>query len=102
MINNKYVLTAAHCTDSRFQKQSMMVRILEHDRNSSLEAKTQEFKVKEIIRHTGYSTVNYNNDIALIRVDGEIKFDEIMRPVCLAEKGVYNFFWEYRENSVID
>ena len=71
----------------RFDKNSITVRILEHDRNSLFESKTEDFKVKEIIKHREYSTTNYNNDIALIKIDGEFKFDSRMRPVCLAERG---------------
>ena len=65
----------------------MGVRIMEHDRNTPTESSTQDFRVAEVVRHSGYSTVNYNNDIALIKIDGEIHFDNRMKPVCLAEKG---------------
>ncbi|KAJ8682239.1 hypothetical protein QAD02_018031 [Eretmocerus hayati] len=85
VINNKYLLTAAHCVDG-FQKQHITVRIMEHDRNVHNETVTQDFKVKEIYKHTSYSTTNYNNDIALMKIDGEFEFDHIMKPVCLAEK----------------
>lgn len=68
----------------------MSVRILEHDRNSTTETMTQDFRVQEIIRHSAYSTLNYNNDIALIKIDKEFKFDNKMKPVCLAEKGKQN------------
>ncbi|KAJ8687239.1 hypothetical protein QAD02_023033 [Eretmocerus hayati] len=85
VINSKYVLTAAHCVE-RFQKTYISVRILEHDRNSPNETFTQDFKAKEILKHQGYSTANYDNDIALIKIDGEIVFDNKIKPVCLAEK----------------
>ncbi|KAL7289319.1 hypothetical protein TKK_0017249 [Trichogramma kaykai] len=85
VINSKYVLTAAHCVD-RFSKSSISVRILEHDRNLTTESTTQDYRAKEVIKHVGYSTANYNNDIALIKIDGEFKFDHRMRPVCMAEK----------------
>ncbi|XP_058791263.1 trypsin-1-like [Phymastichus coffea] len=85
VINSKYVLTAAHCVD-RFQKGLIGVRILDHDRNSTLESKSQDFRVAEVIRHSAYSTVNYNNDIALLKLQGAIKFDKKMRPVCLPER----------------
>ncbi len=78
-------MTAAHCVD-RFQKTLMAVRIFEHDRNSTHESMTKDYRVQEIIKHGGYSTVNYNNDIALIKIDGEFEFDNKMKPVCLAER----------------
>ncbi|XP_025162329.1 trypsin-1 isoform X2 [Harpegnathos saltator] len=86
IINSLYAITAAHCIN-RFDPKLMMIRILEHDRNSTTESETQEFKVEKVIRHSGYSTVNYNNDIALIKLKRPIKFEGKMRPVCLAEAG---------------
>ncbi|XP_029172991.1 trypsin-1-like isoform X2 [Nylanderia fulva] len=86
VINSRYVLTAAHCID-RFDGSRMTVRIFEHDRNSTSESKTQDFKVEKIIKNSGYSTTNYNNDIALIKLTDSIKFQGSMRPVCLPEPG---------------
>ncbi|XP_024945977.1 trypsin-1 [Cephus cinctus] len=86
VINSRYILTAAHCVDG-FQRSKMGVRLLEHDRNTTTETQTQEFKIEQIIRHSGYSTVNYNNDIALLKVQGSLKFEGPLRPVCLPEFG---------------
>ena len=71
----------------RFDKNFITVRILEHDRNTTTESEVQNFKVSEIIRHGSYSTVNYDNDIALVKVEGEFKFKDGMRPACLPEGG---------------
>ncbi|XP_076621858.1 trypsin-1 [Colletes latitarsis] len=85
VINSRYVLTAAHCVD-RFDTNFMSIRILEHDRNSTSETETQTFKVEKVMKHSGYSTYNYNNDIALVRLDQPIRFEGKMRPVCLPER----------------
>ncbi|XP_016908556.1 trypsin-1-like [Apis cerana] len=85
VISSFYVVTAAHCVD-RFDSNLISVRILEHDRNSTTEAKTQEFRVDKVIKHGGYSTYNYNNDIALIKLKDAIRFEGKMRPVCLPER----------------
>ncbi|XP_043507555.1 trypsin-1-like isoform X2 [Frieseomelitta varia] len=86
VISSRYVLTAAHCVD-RFDPNLMSIRILEHDRNSTTESETQEFKVEKVIKHSGYSTFNYNNDIALVKLKDAIRFEGKMRPVCLPEQG---------------
>lgn len=65
----------------------MLIRILEHDRNSTTETEIQEFKVEKVIKHSGYSTYNYNNDIALVKLKDAIRFEGKMRPVCLPERG---------------
>ncbi|XP_014612565.1 PREDICTED: trypsin-1-like [Polistes canadensis] len=86
VINSRYVLTAAHCVD-RFDPSLMSVVILEHDRNSTTETQIQEYKVEQVIKHSGYSFVNFNNDIALIKLNRVITFEGLMRPVCLPDKG---------------
>ncbi|KZC09429.1 Transmembrane protease serine 6 [Dufourea novaeangliae] len=85
IINSRYVLTASHCVD-RFDPKLITVRILEHDRNSSSEAQTQTFKVDKVMKHSGYSTFNYNNDIALVRLQEPIRFVGKMRPACLPDR----------------
>ncbi|XP_047364650.1 trypsin-1-like isoform X1 [Vespa velutina] len=86
IINSRYVLTAAHCVD-RFDPSLMSVVLLEHDRNSTIESQVQEYKVEQVIKHSGYSIVNYNNDIALLKLNNIVMFKGLMRPVCLPEKG---------------
>ncbi|XP_017759429.1 PREDICTED: trypsin-1-like [Eufriesea mexicana] len=85
VISSRYVLTAAHCVD-RFDPNLMSVLLLEHNRNSTTEAETQLFQVEKVIRHSGYSTNNYNNDIALVKLKDTIRFEGKMRPVCLPER----------------
>ncbi|XP_017881913.1 trypsin-1-like [Ceratina calcarata] len=85
VINSRYVLTAAHCVD-RFDPNFISVKILEHDRNSTTETETQVFKAEKVIKHSGYSTTNYNNDIALVKLNDSIQFEGKMRPVCLPER----------------
>lgn len=75
----------------RFDASKMTVLILEHDRNTTAEAKTQEFKVEKTIKHSGYSTLNYNNDIALVKLKKDIAFRGSLRPVCLPERGNQRF-----------
>ncbi|KAG5333776.1 TRYP protein, partial [Acromyrmex heyeri] len=85
IINSRHVLTAAHCID-RFDVNKLIARILEHDWNSTGESKTQDFQIEKAIRHPSYSTTNYDNDIALLKLKDAIKFQDSMRPVCLPEK----------------
>lgn len=58
-----------------------------HNRNSTTDSRSVEYNVVNIIKHSGYSTTNYNNDIALLKIDGIIEFAGPMRPVCLPERG---------------
>lgn len=104
LINDLYVLTAAHCT-AGFRKEKMVVRFLEHDRALKNETVTVDRKIAEIIRHQRYNPGNYDNDIAMLKLDKRIDLssavkrlrddngstenedDKGIRPVCLPEKG---------------
>lgn len=76
----------------------MTVRILEHDRNTTTESETQEYKVESAIKHSGYSTLNYNNDIALIKLKDSITFQGTMRPVCLPEAGQFKYLVKFNSH----
>ncbi|CAH0723565.1 unnamed protein product, partial [Brenthis ino] len=107
VINDLYVLTAAHCT-SGFRKEKMTVRFLEHDRSTDNETKTIDRKVSSIIRHQRYNPGTYDNDIAILKLAERIDFstalkkrvrdyetenekDVGVRPVCLPTAGLsYN------------
>lgn len=68
------------------------MRLLEHDRSNDTEVKHIDFKVSKVIKHKGYSTKSYNNDIALLRMDTEgVEFgpNTGINPVCLPPAGVY-------------
>lgn len=86
LINDRYVLTAAHCV-SGFNKDRITVRLLEHDRSTTDESQTITKKVLRIVRHASYSSANYNNDIALMRLDGAVQMTTQLRPVCLPTPG---------------
>nr|XP_022902326.1 uncharacterized protein LOC111415067 [Onthophagus taurus] len=96
LINNRYVLTAAHCIRTL---KLTGVRLGEYDFNTNPDCivdrnKTKcapqhvDFDVseKDAIVHSGYSKQGIQNDIALIRLPREIKFTDAIGPVCLPSK----------------
>ncbi|GBP14593.1 Trypsin-1 [Eumeta japonica] len=77
-INDLFVLTAAHCAVS-FRKELITVRFLEHDRSSANETNTIDRKVVEIMSHPSYNSMNYDNDIALLKLDQRINFSNALK-----------------------
>ncbi|XP_019868222.1 trypsin-1 [Aethina tumida] len=87
LINNKYILTAAHCVNG-FSRERLTAVFLDHDRSNSFETKTISRKIKRIIRHRSYGQGGtYNNDIAILQLDNEVSVAGLLKPVCLPQTG---------------
>lgn len=44
---------------------------------------TVKRKVKRIIAHSGYNYLTYDNDIALMELDADVKLNQNIWPICL-------------------
>ncbi|KAI1305287.1 Coagulation factor XI [Halotydeus destructor] len=83
LINNRYIVTAAHCLQNH--EPDRLVVILGVSDFRSPVPETAVYNVDKIFCDTRYSpTDRYQKfDIALIRLDREVKFNENLLPVCL-------------------
>ncbi|KAL6422446.1 hypothetical protein ACFW04_010628 [Cataglyphis niger] len=83
LINDRYVLTAAHCVKGlifRFMWFMIKVTFGEHDR--CLEKPTETRYVVRVM--TGdFSFLNFDNDIALLRLNERVPLSDTIRPICL-------------------
>ncbi|CAH1969972.1 unnamed protein product [Acanthoscelides obtectus] len=84
LISHRFILTAAHCTSSR-SGSPVVVRLgalyLSQETSTS-----EDYRVADIIVHPNYRYPEKYNDIALIRVERDIKFTKYVRPACLYTK----------------
>lgn len=87
IIGKKWLLTAAHCLHPKanpqkhFQPANLRIRAgLINRKNSSL---AKELSVQSIVRHEHYNSSTFHNDIALIQLKDDIKFEPTIRPICL-------------------
>ncbi|XP_028982302.1 transmembrane protease serine 9 [Diachasma alloeum] len=98
VINNRYILTAAHCVTQFSAAVTLIgVRVGEYDQRTERDCNKgpdgvqtdcaeyyQEFGIEEIHFHSAYTKSVSQNDIGLIRVDSPIDFGPInARPICL-------------------
>ncbi|XP_069688637.1 melanization protease 1-like isoform X2 [Periplaneta americana] len=97
VINEKYVLTAAHCIVQLPSSLRLAgVRLGEHDLSTDIDCLTNEegeelcaqppvdYDVEDAIPHPNYSAVTLHNDIGLIRIKGTANFrSETVKPICL-------------------
>ncbi|XP_012215618.1 transmembrane protease serine 9-like [Linepithema humile] len=83
LINDRYVLTAAHCVKGlifRFMWFMIKVTFGEHDRCIEKGAETR-YVVRVM---TGdFSFLNFDNDIALLRLNERVPLSDTIRPICL-------------------
>ena len=73
----------------RFQRDRLLATFLDYDRGTPHEAAgTFTRRIAAVLKHGAYGTGGtYNNDIALLRVEGRIPFGGAAAPVCLPEAG---------------
>lgn len=79
IINEYWILTAAHCVDNS-SANGTAVRV---GNDASYAQGGVTYDALEIISHPNFNANTLNNDIALIRVDGPISFDNFTQPVVL-------------------
>lgn len=61
----------------------VVVRLGEYDTFDDEETKHQEIFAKTIETHESYDPSTKQNDIALIKLERSVEYDEYVRPLCL-------------------
>ncbi|XP_066999945.1 trypsin-1 [Anabrus simplex] len=80
LINDRYVLTAAHCVKG-FMWFMIKVTFGEHDRCNQTTKPESRFVIRAIAGD--FSFMNFDHDIALLRLNDRVPITENIRPVCL-------------------
>ncbi|KXJ71591.1 hypothetical protein RP20_CCG020195 [Aedes albopictus] len=100
IINNRYVLTAAHCVKTRSTMPLHSVVLGEHTKNQELDCNiyhdkngneierdcaepAEVFGIEKFVVHPDYNRPKYSNDIALVRLDKQVVMKDHIRPICL-------------------
>jgi len=81
LINNQWVLTAAHCIDGDFS--SIEVHLGRHSQSGANPNEVTR-KVEQAIIHPHYDLITYENDICLLKLSTPVNFTDYIQPICLA------------------
>lgn len=82
VLNSKWVLTAAHCTDSVAVPSALAVRL-----GSSTHASGGTVvRIANIFQHPKYDPETTDFDFALLELQGELSFSDVVQPVALPEQ----------------
>ncbi|XP_047026320.1 transmembrane protease serine 9-like [Helicoverpa zea] len=80
LINDRYVLTAAHCVKG-FMWFMIKVTFGEHNRCNATSRPETRFVLRAIANK--FSLTNFDNDIALLRLNERVPISETIKPICL-------------------
>uniref|UniRef100_A0A8C8DP14 Peptidase S1 domain-containing protein n=1 Tax=Oryzias sinensis TaxID=183150 RepID=A0A8C8DP14_9TELE len=83
LINNQWVLTAAHC----FQSASGVNVVLGLQSLQGSNPNNVSRKITRLILHENYNSNTKDNDIALLQLSSPVTFNNYITPVCLPSTG---------------
>ncbi|XP_031845098.1 venom serine protease 34 [Nomia melanderi] len=83
IIHNKYVLTASHCIGKK-NTSDILILVGEHDYKNGTETPFAAiYGIGKIIIHPDYNAKTRMNDITVLRLISDIKYNQAVGPVCL-------------------
>ncbi|XP_023237050.1 venom peptide isomerase heavy chain-like [Centruroides sculpturatus] len=86
ILNKRWILTAAHCIHPDEGPSDFLIRIKSFKVYPEKESKLIVQKVIKVIKHKGFDqSYDFNDDIALMKVENDIEFDAFASPICLPE-----------------
>ncbi|CAL4255854.1 unnamed protein product, partial [Meganyctiphanes norvegica] len=101
IINNLWILTAAHCLidkdDNNNPVRPLYVWVGKHDRpilGTDTSPDTKRYDIKTYTPHDRYNSVDDNYDFALLELTETIPFNNVIRPVCLPKDGSNDYAGE--------
>ncbi|CAG0904650.1 unnamed protein product [Darwinula stevensoni] len=83
LINDRWVVTAAHCVQSTRERYKVTLGDLDLSRRD--ESRSMTLRATRILAHPDYDRIKVDNDIALVELEKPVDFDGNghIRPICL-------------------
>ncbi|XP_047723240.1 ovochymase-1 [Prionailurus viverrinus] len=84
ILNPTWILTAAHCVQSKNNPLFWTIVAGDHDRTLK-ESTEQVRRAKHVVVHEDFDSRSFDSDIALIQLSSPLAFNSVVRPACLPE-----------------
>ncbi|CAM9596053.1 unnamed protein product [Lampetra planeri] len=81
ILNLEWILTAAHCVPLK----PWNVVVGEHNLRVT-ESSEQHVPIKNIVVHSRYDPITFDNDLALLQLERPLNFSRLVLPACLPER----------------
>ncbi|XP_026778585.3 ovochymase-1 [Pangasianodon hypophthalmus] len=81
ILSQYWIVTAGHCFRRYANESFWSVRAGKHDLENEKESCQQNAKVAKIITHKDYNSITKQHDIALLKLQTPLLFDECVRPI---------------------
>ncbi|XP_053675191.1 polyserase-2-like [Anopheles nili] len=88
IVHRYLLLTAAHCVTFAASRrliptENLLLKMGRFNLSNEVEEHAEEFNVIETIVHAGFRPTTFENDIAILRVEIPMIFNDFIQPVCL-------------------
>lgn len=87
LINERFIMTAAHCTldgrQKRFRASQYTARFGEYNLRVTDPGESEIFQISEIRIHPQFTGTGFYNDLALFKLERPVSFSDYIQPICL-------------------
>ena len=102
LIDDRHVLTAAHCFPGGSNSGITHVRLGEHNVDSSRDgASPLDISVSRVTNHESYDANSLKNDIAVLRLSRSVSFTSDIAPICLPDAYIENDLTRVGDPTII-
>ena len=91
LIDNCWVLTAAHCFDRGIVVKNVMAVLGDTDRFQK-ESTENSYEVEKLYRHNDFNEKTFDNDVALLKLNCKVRYKSQVRKGCLPRSGDKEYY----------
>ncbi|CAH1710302.1 venom protease [Aphis gossypii] len=85
LISERYVITAAHCTVGIGNRKLAVAHLGDLNLDPTVDdgSRPIDIPITRVITHEKYNAQEFTNDIALLKLENNVRFNQFIQPICL-------------------